>query len=360
MELSRRTFIKLSMLAPLACSAGCGLTGFTPARERWTIAIIPDTQYYVRNDDYAPIFTEVTDWLVRNRQTHNIKLVLHVGDIVDRNNAHQWENAKRSLRVLDGKLPYVLSVGNHDLGEGVGTDRSTMLNDYFKAGDNPLNAEMLGGCFEQGHLENAWYRFSCAGREYVIFSLEFGPRTEVIEWAKSVADKNPGKSFMLVTHEFIDQESTLFSADGLARHTTPQTKNNPHGYGINNFGQVHCGEELFEAFVSKYPNFELVVNGHYKAFDKTGPGIDDVKHRVNALAVSQRDDMYPGGRKVHQMLFNAQWAPKGGNGWIQLLEFEPDGETVKVRTISPYLMRTGVYHSNGIKTGSDMQYSFKL
>ncbi|MGE4285597.1 MAG: metallophosphoesterase [Phycisphaerae bacterium] len=359
MKLTRRSFVKISLLVPLVCAGGCNFTSLAPSHKRWTIAVIPDTQYYVRNDEYAPIFTEVTRWLADHKQDYNIQLVLHLGDIVDRNNDHQWTNAKRSLQVLDGKLPYVLSVGNHDLGSGVGTDRSTMLNDYFKLSDNSLNEKIFGGSFEEGKLENAWYHFECEGRNYVIFSLEFGPRTEVIQWAKSVADKNLDKSFILVTHEFIDQESTLFSDDGFARHTTPHTKNNPHAYGINNFGTVHCGEELFDAFISKYSNFELVLNGHYKAFDKTGPGPDDVKHRVNALAVSRRRDSYKDSRSVHQMLFNAQWAPKGGNGWIQLLEFEPDGK-VQVQTISPYLMRTSEDKTACRKTGPDMQYSFVL
>ena len=69
----------------------------------WTMAVIPDTQYYARNDNDAPLFTEMTQWLVDYREKMNIRLVLHLGDIVDRNTVQQWTNAKKSLKVLDGK-----------------------------------------------------------------------------------------------------------------------------------------------------------------------------------------------------------------------------------------------------------------
>ena len=34
----------------------------------WTMAIIPDTQSYVTNDEDAPLFTEMTEWLAAQRR----------------------------------------------------------------------------------------------------------------------------------------------------------------------------------------------------------------------------------------------------------------------------------------------------
>lgn len=329
------------------------------APESWTIAVIPDTQYYVRSDENAPVFTEITQWLVDHKNELNLQLVIHVGDIVDKNETKQWDYAKASLTLLDEEVPYILAVGNHDLGRN-SSDRSTMLNEYFQLSDNSMNEKIFGGYFEEGHLENAWYHFRYGNRDYVIFSLEFGPRKEVVEWANSVASRHPKQSFMLVTHEFIDQESTLFSDDGMARHTTPETKNSPYSYGISKIGPVHCGRQLWDAFVSKYSNFELVFNGHYKAYAKTGPSSKDVEALWDSLAVSYRQDTYENGRIVHQMLFNAQWAPQGGDGWIRLLEFMPDGKTVHVKTFSPYLLRTSEDPAKAWKTGDDMRFTLEL
>lgn len=329
-----------------------------PSEKSWTIAVIPDTQYYVRSAKDAPLFTEMTEWLAKNRKKYNIQMVLHVGDIVDANNQEQWERAKDSLEKLDGKLPYVLAVGNHDLGKN-SSDRSTMLNEYFKISDNRLNKEMFGGAFEEGKLENAWYQFGHGGRNYIIFSLEFGPRKEVVEWAECVAKQHADKSFILVTHDFIDQESTLFSDDGMARRTTEKTKNSPYGYGIGKDKNVHSGEDLWDAFVSKHSNFELVLNGHYKPYARVSADSNEVKW-LNELAVSRRQDEYPDGRMVHQMLFNGQWAPRGGDGWFRLLEFLPDGKTLNVWTISPYLEAASKEPGAGWPTAPEMRFSLPL
>lgn len=333
-------------------------TADRPSGESWTIAVIPDTQYYVRSAEDAPLFTEITRWLVANRGTYNIRLVLHEGDIVDDNTEEQWERAKSSMEVLDGELPYILAVGNHDLGRN-SSDRSTMLNDYFRISDNPLNEEIFGGFFEDDRLENAWYQFGHGLRNYVIYSLEFGPRDEVVDWANGVAEDHPDQSYILLTHEFIDQESALFSDDGLPRRTTRETKNSPYSYGISEKGSVNSGQELWETLVSKHSNFELVLNGHYKPFERVAPDSDEVRW-VKDVAVAHRSDNHPDGRPVHQMLFNTQWAPRGGEGWLRLLEFLPDGETLKVWTISPYLERTAEDPSAGWPTTPEMRFSVEL
>jgi hypothetical protein len=358
------TMISLRHFLIIAAFLGLPMMDRLSAKEErlspgsWTIAVIPDTQYYVRSAKDAPLFTEVTEWLAKNRSKYNIQMVLHVGDIVDDNTKEQWDRAKASLSVLDRKLPYVLAVGNHDLGKN-SSDRTTMLNDYFRISDNPLNAKIFGGSFEDGRLENAWYRFSYGNRDYLIFSLEFGPRKEVVKWAQAVAEKHPDQSYILVTHDFIDQESALFSDDGLPRHTTSKTKNSSHGYGIGKGGDVHSGAELWDAFVSKHSNFEIVVNGHFKPFKRVSPDSRKVEE-VRDLAVSYRSDTYPDGRAAHQMLFNAQWAPRGGNGWLRLLEFLPDGNTLKVWTISPHLAESAKDDSAGWPAAPNMRFSITL
>lgn len=112
--------IKFPDMPQLAILLLVFLAGLLPARSEmpplaegaWTIAVIPDTQYYVRKDEDAGIFTEMTEWLAANRGTRNIKLVLHVGDIVNDNEDRQWAHAKSSMKVLDGKLPYIQPDGH--------------------------------------------------------------------------------------------------------------------------------------------------------------------------------------------------------------------------------------------------------
>ena len=56
--------------------------------------------------------------------------------------------------------------------------------------------------------------------------------------------------------------------------------------------------------------------------------------------VSFRTDLNSSGKSVAQMMFNAQtadgkWEGNGGDCWVRILEFMPDGKTIKVRTFSP-------------------------
>ncbi len=321
----------------------------------WTMVVIPDTQYYARKDEDAPIFTAMTEWIAANREERNIRLVLHVGDIVNDNEARQWEHAKQSLSVLDGELPYVLAVGNHDLGRNAGS-RETMLNEYFSLSDNRCNQRIFGGFFEQGALENAWYRLRHGKWDLLVFSLEFGPRKSVVDWANEVAARHGELPKVLVADEFIDQESTFSTADGRPRRTTTSTTNNPHKYGIAREAEVHCGEELWDAFVSRHPGFRLVVNGHYKPFEKVADG---TPRHLRDLASVHRSDPGADGQEVLQMLFNAQWCPRGGDGWLRLLEFQPDGRTVQVRTFSPHLAATAGEPSSAWRRTPDCEFRFQ-
>jgi hypothetical protein len=51
--------------------------------------------------------------------------VLHEGDITDGDSPSEWANAKASLSLLDGVIPYALAVGNHD---GLMTAQSQTAN----------------------------------------------------------------------------------------------------------------------------------------------------------------------------------------------------------------------------------------
>ncbi|MBR3703251.1 MAG: serine/threonine protein phosphatase, partial [Alistipes sp.] len=55
---------------------------------------------------------------------------------------------------------------------------------------------------------------------------------------------------------------------------------------------------------------------------------------------SFRVDKAMDGRNIPQMMFNSQqgdgdWNGNGGDCWLRILEFRPDGKTISVRTFSP-------------------------
>jgi hypothetical protein len=95
---------------------------------------------------------------------------------------------------------------------------------------------------------------------------------------------------------------------------------NPHNSGMakTTNDDVHDGEELWKNLVSKHDNFILTLNGHV---------LNDGLGRL----VSKNDT----GKDVHQVLVNFQMKPNGGDGWLRLLEFSPDGKSIGVIDYSP-------------------------
>lgn len=321
-------------------------------REGWTIAVFPDTQNYAKYGKNQKNFERMCQWVLEHLDAWRIGLVMHEGDFVEQNNIaegggrgwgdqhseSQWQSAKRALARLEGQVPMIFATGNHDYGIRNAETRETQFNDYFGMTDNKLVFDGQGGgiLIEAGKnaageqtLENAAYEVRLPdGRKLLIVSLEWGPRREAVAWAKQLVqqDRFQQHTGMLLVHDFITPESKRDGQDGNRKRS-----GNPHTYPTGKAGNTHDGEDLWQALVRDAPQFQLVLNGHEMG-----------SH------VGRRTDPNSSGTPVHQMLFNAQGmgggsAEKGngGDGWMRLLTFEPDGVTLTVRTFSPLKLDDG-------------------
>jgi hypothetical protein len=84
----------------------------------FTVATLPDTQFYSQTTTYWPTFTAQTNWIVANQGAPlNIAFVSGLGDVqqdLDTNEA-EWQRASSSLAVLDNStIPHGMEPGNHD------------------------------------------------------------------------------------------------------------------------------------------------------------------------------------------------------------------------------------------------------
>lgn len=294
--------------------------GEPPAIEEgsFTIAVLPDTQNY--SEKFPEQYLAQTAWIAENQPSRNIACVLHLGDITNRNTEAEWKNAVAAMSQLDGKAPYFMAVGNHDYSDGgVCKDRATRLNDYFpisKFRDLPT----FGGVYDQEpeRLENSFHLFSGGGRDFLVLSLEFGPRADVVRWANEVAAKHKDRAAILITHAYMYFDETRYdwAKYGAKQHW------NPHSYAVakNTSDDVHDGTELWNELVSQHENFIMTLNGHVLE--------DGLGRTVSAT---------PGGREIPQLLVNFQMKPRGGDGWLRLVEFRADGKTAKICDYSPSL-----------------------
>ncbi|QDU89078.1 Calcineurin-like phosphoesterase [Pirellulimonas nuda] len=287
----------------------------------WTLAVLPDTQVYA--ESYPQHFDAQTNWIVDNQDSRNIRFVLHEGDVTNRNTAVQWDNAKRSLSILDGQVPYAVAPGNHDYGPGGNAaDRDSHFNKpgYFGPESPYATQPNVGGFFQPGKTDNSFHTFEAGGKDWLVLALEFGPRDTVIDWANQVVSQHPDHLVMLLTHAYMYFDETIYDWDAKG----PAQSWNPHAYGVaSQPGEtVNDGQDLWEKLVSKHKNFRITFNGHVLG---DGAGYQ-----------SSKGDH---GNVVHQMLANYQFKSQGGMGDMRLLEFRDDGETVVVRTYSPVLDR---------------------
>jgi hypothetical protein len=298
---------------------------FAPSSDvAWSMAIMPDTQNYVKWAEYQPVLVKMTQWIRDHRDDFKIKLVMQEGDIVNNNNTNnpssgdqtssqQWPAAQAGMSVLNGYVPYIMAAGNHDFGFTNADNRDTMINSYFKPSDNPLTDPAQGGIMKgemvSGEIQNAYYAFTAPdGRKMLIFSLEWEPRPATVTWANSIAalPQYADYTAALLTHNYLQSDNT--------RSTTV------------NVADDASGETLWQNLIKTHSNFEMVFNGHFG-----GDGVGFLDSTDNA------------GKTVHQMFLNSQFETLGGDGWIRLIEFLQDGKTVRVRTYSPFqdLYRTG-------------------
>ena len=347
-RITRRTFLKRSMAMTAGASAGLGalhaldadpfavptlrqidpgkvppdpyadgtLVGGPPpplTPGAFTIAVLPDTQYY--SESFPGIYREQTLWIAEQQRERNIACVLHLGDLVNQNLREQWRNAVKAMSILDGRLPYFFVTGNHDYDDGGDKDRGTLLNSYFPVAKFK-DLKTFGGVYdrEPKKMDNSFHLFSAGGRNFLVLCLEFGPRRDVVRWANEVVAQHSDREAILVTHAFTYSDNRRYDK------SKPWAQNwNPHAYGIarHNGDDVADGEELWEQLICRHQSFIFTINGHV---------LNDGLGRLSSAT--------PDGRQIEQMLVNFQVRPKGGDGWLRLLEMCPD-RTMNVVDYSP-------------------------
>jgi len=277
--------------------------------ETYTFVVFPDTQLFAQREPH--IFTRMTDWVTANADEINIVAVLHMGDITNNNAPTEWENAFSSMSLLHGVVPYVLTVGNHDMtlgGGGVDRRGLSRINTYFPV-ELVQRYTNLAGTMTPGRLENHYSLFSLPDADYLVISLEFGPPDEAIDWANRVADQYPDHRLIFITHAYL----TRNGGQGTSAATYPLAEN-PET-------TVNTAPQIWNKLLRSRANSFMVLSGH------TSPDVPVIPYRVGTTT---------GGRPVFELLFDYQNQPNGGDGWLGILAFHPDN-TMEGWVYSPYL-----------------------
>jgi len=278
----------------------------------FTIVTLPDTQDYVK---YSPeIFCAQTQWIASQVAGRNIAFVSHLGDVVTRGfRTWQMENADTAMDTIDGLVPYSVAIGNHD----------------YEAYNNELTSHQTSANFVQWfgaarYADKTWYGgssldqrshfqiFTAGGRTFLHINLEWEPYDSAIAWAQGVINAHRQLPVILTTHSYLTtagRSTSLMSTNG-----------------------GNTGEQIFQKLVRPNPQIFMVLCGH----------AGGEYHQV-----SYND----AGQPVMEIM--ADYTSRGdGDGWLQIINFDPAANRVSVQTYSPWL--------NQWETDANSQFSFDI
>ena len=330
--------MKKSILALTALAVSIG--GFAQHRadqqhledeNSFSMIVLGDPQGYIKYDLNQPLFDLCTAWVADNIDNLNIKAVLCTGDLVEQNDnitmnrnmlnqtsREMWKAGSRCFERLDNKVPYFISGGNHEYGYRRSENGMTHFPEYFPFERNRAWRDIIRSDYpnRQGvvDIENAAFEFEDQNwGKILVIVTEFAPRDEVLEWAKDLcaSDKYKDHKVIFMTHSLLNERTAEYT-DNESYKITPR----------------NWGKQVWEKLIYPSSNIVFALCGHT---GHPGDYEDSVAYRV---------DKNSAGRDVHQMMFNVQvlgggWEGNGGDGWLRILEFMPDGKTIKVKTYSP-------------------------
>ena len=169
-------------------------------------------------------------------------------------------------------------------------------------------------------MENAAFEFHDKNwGDLLVIAFEFAPRDETLEWASQLieSERFSRHKVIILTHSFLAHDGGRIEQEGYK--LTP----------------CNWPQAVWDKLVYPSKNICLVLCGHTGIPPKIeGDSVD------YSQTTSFRIDQTADGRHVPQMMFNSQngdgdWNGNGGDCWLRILEFMPDGKTIYVRTFSP-------------------------
>jgi 3',5'-cyclic AMP phosphodiesterase CpdA len=278
-----------------AAPAGAARAGaFDPTSPRFAVAVLPDTQYLFDADSADPTpLRETFRWLTRNRAEANIAFLTHLGDITEHGTVAEIALADEAFRRIDGRLPYSVLAGNHDVRSS--TDDQRGASPYLDAfgPQRFTGTPTYRGASPDGY--NSYHVVPAGGRDWLILALDWRASDRGLAWAQGVLDAHATLPCILTTHDLAAADAT--GAAALSAH----------------------GKRLWDRLIRRNDQIFLTLNGHYWPPGRT---------------VLRND----AGHDVHVHIANYQDRYYGGAAMIRLYAFDLTRKVIDVETFSPWLL----------------------
>jgi len=297
-----------------------------------------DTEVGAYKDGYEPRFNKIYDWIVANKDTKNIQLVMGLGDIVETWQSRQdwpaekyssywdiqdleWDLDKEQIKKLaDANIPFTLVRGNHDsdkaFNEEIGsfTEYTEQLNEkggFYTDSDGNVKYDTSYMMLELGD--------EAKKTNWLVIQLDWKVTTAELDWAAKLITENPEHQVILTMHNYLYRDATVDGKTGSADTARP---NPDWDYSIDPTASdldpdlVFNPDGIWHRLVSKHENIKLVLCGHDTSSDL----------KVSQLVGDE-------GNTITQMLVDPQamdldTANPGGCGMVCMLYFREDGSLV--------------------------------
>ncbi|MEV7815640.1 LamG-like jellyroll fold domain-containing protein [Streptomyces flaveolus] len=296
----RRGFLRATALLGAVATAGAALPATAEAAPAWrpdpdsrrfTLAVMPDTQYLYDGPsiDRRPVEASLR-YLLEHGRDENIVFLSHLGDLTQNGAEAECAAIGEAFAVLDRRgVGYSVLAGNHDVRSSTDDQRGpTPYLDTFGP-ERFRGRPTFGGASPDGY--NTYHLFQAAGREWMVLALDWRLSDQGYAWAEDVLARHPRTPVVLTTHELVVEDNTLSA----------------------------YGQQLWDRLIEGHDQIFLTLNGHYWP---AGRAV-----RKNAA-----------GHEVHLHLTNYQNRYFGGAAMIRLYRFDLDRDVIDVETISPWIL----------------------
>lgn len=275
----------------------------------FTIATASDSQYTV--ESFPNTFPTQTAWVAahgfggtaNDSFPDNIAFFADQGDMLRRGYSDaQAAVADAALNNLNEKVPYTVSIGNHDYDVQLDDmDQHVSSANFTSWFGNARYEAISDSGFGGSSLDqrNRFQTFTAGGEEFLVLSLEWEPSDASLAWAQTVINSHRQDPVIISTHEYLN-------SSGRTNSTLEPNA------GFN------AGEGIYQKLVKPNPQVFMVLSGH------TG-------------AIRSQTSLNNAGSSVYELVADFEGRSNGGDGWMQLLSFDLVGNKITGTNYSPTL-----------------------
>jgi hypothetical protein len=296
--------------ADQAASGGIGRWNPDPNSPRFTVAVMPDTQFLYwgsQNSINSAPQEESFRYIINNsgnESGNNIVFMSHLGDLTQDADPTSFQAVGKAFDLLDSRgVAYSVVAGNHD----VHGDDSRGATPYLQTlgPQRFARSRTFAGSDPTGY--NTAHIFSAADREWLLLAMDWRTSAQGFAWANQFIKDHPGLPVILTTHEIVGSTYD----DNVYPYESGDPENNAAFSGY--------GQQVWNDLINNNDQIFLTLNGHYWP-----PG-----------RMTQRN---AAGNDVHLHIANYQNRYFGGAGMLRLYHFDLARNTIDVETVAPWIL----------------------